>query len=503
MTDYKDTRTKQTKQNKFAQMDLWTVLWHALPVAALVIWGAFCLTNNLWYDEAYSASMVSLPWKRLIYITATDDHSPFYYVVLKLFYHLCGGGTHFWALKLMSVLFMTGYMLLGKYYVAKLFDRKISVYFMTFSLLMPIFSVQAGNVRMYAMALFFLTLTGLSAYDIFRNATRRKWIVFCAASICTVYCHTFALIQTFLFYMLFLAVLLICRKKELLKGFFISGCTVAIVFSPWLAVTLRQFILRMRYDDGSTAELATLNSVMDYFKEWFSAVETPIGIVVLLGLALCLVLSYGAVDWVRQHKNAAPAIGAAAFALTGIVGGGISATINNCFMGRYAFPGMGFVMLWYAVGFAQIMDTTRADRRKWWAGGILGVACLCFVMQYVSEIRLEYDDGLKTYEEFVETQMTKKDAIIGPYTHTIFLNVYHPDLHYYLVGYKLYSLPFVNTEALTDFSQLDDYENLWYICFQGGTPDGVEDGYDYEEALEFHYMYYDFVIYRLERKQAE
>ena len=147
-------------------MDFWTVLWHGLPVVALFIWGAFCITNNLWYDEAYSASMVSLSWKRLIYITATDDHSPFYYVLLKLFYHLCGGGTHFWALKLMSVLFMLGYMLLGKYYVEKLFDRKISVYFMLFSLLMPIFSVQAGNVRMYAVALFFLTLTGLSAYDI-------------------------------------------------------------------------------------------------------------------------------------------------------------------------------------------------------------------------------------------------------------------------------------------------------------------------------------------------
>lgn len=207
----------QTKQNKVIRMDFWTVLWHGLPVVALFIWGAFCITNNLWYDEAYSASMVSLSWKRLIYITATDDHSPFYYVLLKLFYHLCGGGTHFWALKLMSVLFMLGYMLLGKYYVEKLFDRKISVYFMLFSLLMPIFSVQAGNVRMYAVALFFLTLTGLSAYDIFREATHRKWIVFCIASICTVYCHTFALIQTFLFYMLFLAAILICRKKELVK----------------------------------------------------------------------------------------------------------------------------------------------------------------------------------------------------------------------------------------------------------------------------------------------
>lgn len=111
--------TQNGKQNNFISKNMWTILWHGLPLAALVIWGAFCITNSLWYDEAYSASMVSLPWKRLIYITATDDHSPFYYVLLKLFYHLCGGGNHFWALKLMSVLFMLGYMLLGKYYVEK------------------------------------------------------------------------------------------------------------------------------------------------------------------------------------------------------------------------------------------------------------------------------------------------------------------------------------------------------------------------------------------------
>ena len=424
-------------------------------------------------------------------------------MLLKSFYHLCGGGTHFWALKLMSVLFMLGYMLLGKYYVAKLFDRKISVYFMLFSLLMPIFSVQAGNVRMYAVALFFLTLTGLSAYDIFREPTRKKWIVFCIASIGTVYCHTFALIQTFLFYLLFFVVILICHKKELIKGYFISGFTVALVFSPWLAVTIRQFVLRMRYDDGSTAELATLYSVMDYCKEWFSAVETPIGIVVLLGMALCLVLSYGAVDWVRQNHNIAPAIAFGTFALTGIVGGVISATVNNCFMGRYAFPGMGFVMLWYAVGFAQITENTKGKSRKIWAAGLLGTAGLCFLLQYTSEISLEYDDGLETYENFVEEYMTENDAIIGPYTHTIFLNVYHPELHYYTIAYKLYSLPFVNTEALSSYSQLDTYDNLWYICFQGGYPNEMEDEYSYEQVLEFHYMYYDFAIFRLEKLEEE
>ena len=108
--------TCSRKTNNFIRTKGWLLLWHALPVIALLLWGAFGIRNNLWYDEAYSASMVSLPWKRLIYITATDDHSPFYYVILKLFYHLCGGGTHFWSLKLLSVLFMTGYMLLiGKF----------------------------------------------------------------------------------------------------------------------------------------------------------------------------------------------------------------------------------------------------------------------------------------------------------------------------------------------------------------------------------------------------
>mgnify|MGYP000787316799 FL=1 len=147
--------------------------------------------------------------------------------------------------------------------------------------------------------------------------------------------------------------------------------------------------------------------------------ETPIGIVVLLGMALCLVLSYGAVDWVRQNHNIAPAIAFSTFALTGIVGGVISATVNNCFMGRYAFPGMGFVMLWYAVGFAQITENTKGKSRKIWAAGLLGTAGLCFLLQYTSEIRLEYDDGLETYENFVEEYMTENDAIIGPYTHTI------------------------------------------------------------------------------------
>ncbi|MBQ2802379.1 MAG: hypothetical protein IJF07_00580 [Lachnospiraceae bacterium] len=469
-------------------------IWHALPLFALVVWGALCITNNLWYDEAYSASMVSQSWYRMIYITAVDAHSPFYYALLKLVYHLCGGGTNFISLKLLSLFFMMGYMLLGKYYVRKLFNQQISIYFMLFSLLMPIMSVQAGNVRMYALGLFCMTLTGLTAYDIYLDATKKKWVVFALASICTMYCHTFAMIQTFFLYLLFMGALIYSRQRSKLKPFFVCGITVSIAFLPWLFVTCRQMLLRMKYDTGSVSDKATIYSFMDYCKEWFSALETPIGPVIFVGMALLVVFGYLAVDWVRTQKNYAPILGVAALFLTALTGAIVSTYINNCFLGRYAFPGFGFLMLFYAVGMSQL----SSHKIKC---GILAAFLFCFLLQYQSELALEHDKGLATYEQFWEEQVTKKDVIIGPFAHTIFLSVYHPDMQYYLEGYKLYKLPFSNTDELLDYHQLSDVQgNIWYICFEGSTPDKCTELYDYEEAVNFHFMYYDFVIYKLIRK---
>ena len=66
--------------------------WKVLPAVAVIIWGAFCVSPNLWYDEAYSVALVSRSWFDMIYITALDAHSPFYYAMLKVFYYL--GGAH-------------------------------------------------------------------------------------------------------------------------------------------------------------------------------------------------------------------------------------------------------------------------------------------------------------------------------------------------------------------------------------------------------------------------
>lgn len=253
-------------------------------------------------------------------------------------------------------------------------------------------------------------------------------------------------------------------------------------------------IQRMQYDTGSTAELATIYSFMDYCKEWFSALETPKGPVMFTGMGICLVLGYLAVDWMRAERNYAPAVGMGALGLTVLTGGLISAFMNNCFLGRYVFSGFGFLMLFYAAGISRLKQLR-------WKAGILTAAAVCFLVQYREEIILDYDGGLKTFETFWEEQVGEKDEIIATGPHTMFMSVYYPDHQYYIYPYKLYSLPFANTDSLTEPNQLKGGGALWYIAFAGDTPQFATESYAYEEALALHYMYYDFVIYRLEAKE--
>ena len=45
------------------------LLWNILPVIGLVIWGAFGITENLGYDEAYSVALITHTPGELISIT--------------------------------------------------------------------------------------------------------------------------------------------------------------------------------------------------------------------------------------------------------------------------------------------------------------------------------------------------------------------------------------------------------------------------------------------------
>ncbi|MBD5528327.1 MAG: hypothetical protein HDR02_07965 [Lachnospiraceae bacterium] len=471
---------------------IYHIIWVLFPYLSLAVWGALCVTNNLWYDEAYTAALISHPLRELVQITSQDVHAPFYYILLKGFYTLCGGQAHYWSLKLFSLLMMFAYMLMGKYGVKKLYDEQTSVYFMLFSVLMPSMCVQAGNARMYAMGLFFFTATGLLACDILRQSTGKKWILFCLCSIGSVYSHTFSMIETLILYLILLGALLYRKKYALLKWYLGSGIVVAACYMAWLLVVYRQMQSRIA-SAGANEELFVPNmyTLMDYCKEWFSAMDTPIMSVIYLGIALTLFLGYHAVDRMRDSKCYIPGWGMGILGLTALTGGLLSYYVTPCFLGRYIFPGFGALALWYAVGMRQIVSPKVK-------AVVLAVFLLCFVPQYRSELELEYDRGLQEYEAFYESNVGPADMIMATDIHPLLLSVYHPQRQYMAYGYLPPFSPFQNTTVFTQWEQLEDVTgDIWLYGFADRDMPDFSPYYNLEPAFQFHYMYYDFAIYRL------
>ena len=470
-----------------------------MPVIGLVIWGALAVTNYMWYDEAYSAALVSKSIKDLVAITSKDVHSPFYYILAKGFYHLCGGGTNYWSLKVFSLLFSFGYLLLGKYWIKRLYDEKTSIYFMAFSILMPMMTVQTTNIRMYSCGLFFFTAMALCMIEICRGEESLiKWILFAFCSACSVYCHTFQMIETLILYGFFFAALLYQKQYKKLRGFFASGIFVALVYIPWLKTLYHQMQVRMVQTAGDVAAAteseAKFNTLITYCKEWFSAGETPFALVMYLGMALTVVLGYFAVDYMRSQKDYAAGIGIAVIAVTALLGTYLNNYVASSFMGRYVFPVFGSLALLYALGMRQI-------KSSWFKVVVWMVALYCFAVQYRSELQLEYNTEIENYFEFVEENMDEDDIVMVDSYYLLMLSVYYPNLRYMAYGHLDEWMPFETIGAFQSWEQLDNLSgNLWYI---GPNPHYLSAEYSYEEALQFHHMYYNIDVFKMVKNGQE
>ena len=469
------------------------LIWNALPLIGLGIWGALSVTNGLWYDEAYSAALVSKSIPELIDITSKDVHSPFYYILAKGFYHLCGGNTNYWSLKVFSLLFSFAYLLLGKYGIRRLYDVHTSIYFMLFSILMPIMTVQTTNARMYSCGLFFFTATGMLLIELYQQETSfMKWFLLTTCSICSVYCHTFQMIETLLIYTFFFASVICSKQYWKLKGFFISGMIVAVSYLPWLRITFLQMQSRIDQTSYSIADSsmsdARFQTLITYCKEWFSAGETPYALVMYLGMTLCIVLGYYAVDYMRQHKNYIAGFGFFVILLTTLLGTWLNLYVASCFMGRYVFPSFSALALIYALGMKQIQKNVFKIC-------IAAVSLYCFLVQYHSELTLDYQTELNQYQEFILENIDENDVIMTEAYYLLMLSVYYPDLTYMAYGHLDEWMPFHVDSVFTEWEQLEEISGtLWYI---GKDPGLLSEQYTYEKALSFHHMYYDIEVYKM------
>ncbi len=154
---------------------LWTV-FAAAASFTLTLW--IGLKQSVWFDEAYSISLIKQSYSDLISLTSVDAHPPLYYMVLKLWSEAFGMGEA--VLRSFSAICGAMAVGVGLALTRRLFGLKAMVLATPLLVLSPYLLRYGFEIRMYAMA----SLIGIAATYVLIKAlavTNHKklwWIVY-------------------------------------------------------------------------------------------------------------------------------------------------------------------------------------------------------------------------------------------------------------------------------------------------------------------------------------
>ena len=463
------------------------ILLFTLPAIAILLWTILSWNDHLWYDEAYTLALIKHPFSQLIDITSRDVHPPLYYLCLRLFYLLCGQSII--SLKIFSLLFMAGVMLLGLFQIRPLFGNRVAFFYLFLSAVMPCMTLQSYNVRMYSFAMFFILLCAIYAYRFCLKQTPFNLVIFCLAGIIASYTHTFALISIVILYGIMIFYTFYVKKYKQLIPILASGFINALAFLPWLLVLVKQF--ENRVEIAESLKGIDIYSLIDYAYEWFSTTETGSQLAVLYGIFLILILGYFSFYKMHKEKNYAPMAGLMVFTLVTLIGSVLTIKITPVFIGRYALPCIGLLWFFAAYGMSKIKDVRVVLL-------LMAVSLMIFTANYKTEYEMKEDPVLDQVMTYMDKNSTSQDAIMVTAEHLLIFNSYLPDYQFFTWGTLPEFLSFENTEAFTDYTQLDAIEgNLWFMCFAGDSPYLMGEHYSYELKLKFKYEVYDMELYKL------
>ena len=148
--------------------------------------------NNVWFDEAYTLSLIQHNYSEVIEILKSDMHPPLYFISLKFFCEIFGYSIL--VTKIFSVLGYIATLLLGCAVVKKHFGSDTSMVYMLTIGAIPMslyFSVQQ---RSYQWSIFFVTLCFTEALLFLENHGTRHCVIFVITALFAAYNHIYALL---------------------------------------------------------------------------------------------------------------------------------------------------------------------------------------------------------------------------------------------------------------------------------------------------------------------
>ncbi len=477
---------KETKKYRFTEEKNKKIIVYSAAILVILSWIPMALTKSLAYDQAYTLAMVRHSFSDIIRLCSMDVHSPLYYFIAKVFYHIFLN--QIFGLKICSLFFMALYFYMLAVPFRKEFGCRMAFCMIVLSGSLGTFLTHNTEPRMYTMAIASFSALCLSAYKLQKKFKIKYAVIFFLLSVFCTYIHTYTMLATVLLYLIF--AVYICIKKEERKQriifFLINSVAVSLLYLPWLFSLLSQFGKKA---EGLEGEYDAAFYVKDILYENFSSIMYPKNYQVIIWL--CILLAAFIILLIKRGPYIYQSLaGLFIFALVSFIGIFLSVKNSPCFMGRYVTCITPLIL--FAVSSA--LDHLK---KRVIVLIILLMSCMAGVLVYRDRINYEYDKGIDQYLEFAKENFDEDDALLYVDIHNDALSVYYPEAYSFIYGHKDDFNPYENNEVFTDVSQFDKIKgDVYLICFDNKNPDWFLNC-EFEKTYGFHYLYYDVSIYRV------
>lgn len=406
-------------------------------LAAAAVFGTVIMlqtfSGDIWYDEVFSVRFVKDGWKDIVAYTIKDVHPPLYYFYLKMCTGIFGFLGIVTAGKIASVIPLFVMLLISVIYVRKRYGTIEMGIFALLVTVMPQMAVYYSEIRMYSLALVFITVAGIMLIDIVDEERSKpwKWAVFFVFSLCAAYTQYFTAVAAAGLYIVLLIYYLIPanrnRKKIWGVGGMIAGSAVA--YLPWLP----SFIKQVKTVKGSYwIQPMTLRSIPGCLKFIFLPVSGEGNVTYLAAgftIAVCALVYIVFLFGKKKPKgteNVAAFSGIAALILIVMVGFAATVLKSPIFTYRYMVPVLGLFYL----GIVAALNKT--SKTYLYFAVILAV----LFTGYLSVNGFCYEEQ-KKIDEFEKASQVLSDipngsVIISNFDHVVTISSFYlPDSHIY------------------------------------------------------------------------
>lgn len=441
-----------------------------------ILYFSLIFNKNVWTDEVFTFDLLRYDLRGIVEKTAEDVHPPLYYFYAKIFELISPQNIQIQ--KIAAILPMAAILVYMGVVIKKEFGEAQAFLSILFLACLPCTMEFAVQIRMYSLALFFVTLAGIEAYRAYIHEDIKHWIFMGIGVLGAAYTHYFAFVSV-CFVMFFLLVAILISKKKLVKKWLICSLVLLIGYTPWLPSFVKQYtsVRESYWIPPITGE------VLKSYITWTFGLELVKGAEIAYLILLTIVFVWACMGIKKKGIRFAILCMLVPTATT-VSGVLISLTKSPIYRDQYVLPALGLL--------ATYVGIVCADKLKSKAKYLVVLFVLFMLfsgaVQYKECFRQEYKSSyIDKTMEFFEDNLGENDYVIYNYRAMGFV-------------YKFY-FPEDRLIYVEDFDLSSDYDNAWFLYTLNNWPVTENDCINYNLGMEYLGVYgiehNDFDLYRI------